>query len=399
MTNPGNHLGYAGAAQPVSAQELYPALDPLLVQRKGCLILVATADADRSALAWLCREFYESRSYDPIPTLVRCLAQAYRDHPALAAECPLAVVLRGVELNMVGADQAVVRLMRYGVVRDLFNAQASRTGFRVAMTRQPVSPQIPPIYSAQWRLVTGDTLLLTVQGAARHIGARTLRRSNQVAGSASRAAALLARLPRVPDSAPIIVMQQGQFSPVPELPGAKPPPEAEPESQRQRGGRSPIWVALAFAVLAVVTTVWITGARLQPEDIEEYMLTVFFPAPTPTPEPTPTMEANGLAGPLVYAPPSLVSPYAGARLQGPEVALIWEWQGELASNEFFELILRPAGDEPPARTLTRASRHVATIGADGWYAWTVRVVDGAERPTVRPLSPEAEPVSFHWRAE
>jgi hypothetical protein len=402
VSNPRDDLGYSGSAQPLSVQELYPELDPLLLQRKGRLVLLVTDKADREALIWLCREFYESRTYDPIPTLVHCLAQAYRDHLPLPAELPLALVLRGLELNMVGTDQAVVRLMRYGVVRDLFNAQAARSGSHVAMTRQATSPQIPPIYSAQWRLVTGDVLLVTVQSVAQRVGEGALRRVVRLAGSAGRAATLLARLPRVPGAAPILMMRQGQFSPVPEMQGAKPPPESEQQAQRhRRRGWSPIWPALLIALLAIVVTVWATGIHVEMDNLQEYLLMMFFPPveSTPTPEATTPEEVAEPAEPLPYAAPALVSPYEGARLEGAEIILSWEWARELGADQFFEVILRPAGDDPEARTLTRVERHMVSIGADGWYAWSVRVVDGQDRQNPEPLSPEAAPISFHWRAE
>ncbi len=402
MSNAGNHLGYSSGAFELSAEALYEGLDPLLLQRKGRLILLATKEADRDALARLCREFYESRSYDPIPTLVHILSQAYRDQPTLAEQCPLAVVLRGLELNMVGTDQAVVRLMRYGVVRDLFNAQASQRGFRVAMNRRDVSPRIPPIYSAQWRLVSGDMLMFTVQSVAARVGAGGIRRVVRLSGSASRAATLIGRLPRVPGSVPIIIMQQGQFSPVPEMSSSKPPPEAEQESQRRRKrGWSPIWAALLVTLLAVVVTLWTTGAHLDTDELQDYLLMMFFPPSTPTP----TLEVDApeeeiiIVVDLPYDPPTLVSPYTGARLEGEEITLFWEWEGELAVSELYEVILWPAGNDPEARTVTGAQRHSVSIGEDGWYRWSVRIVDGTDRQNLVPLSPEAEAISFLWRAE
>ena len=402
MSNAGNHLGYSSGAQELSAEALYEGLDPLLLQRKGRLILLASKEADQEVLTRLCREYYESRSYDPIPSLVHILAQTYRDQPAMAQECPLAVVLRGLELNMVGTDQAVVRLMRYGVVRDLFNAQASQRGFRVAMTQRDVSPRIPPIYSAQWRLVSGDMLMFTVQSVAARVGAGSIQRVVRLAGSASRAATLIGRLPRVPGSAPIIIMQQGQFSPVPEMPNTKPPPEAEQETRRQhRRGWSPIWVALLVTVLAVVFAVWTTGFHLDPDELQDYLYMMFFPPSTPTPmlEVEAPIEEIVPVQDLRYEAPTLISPYTGARFEGEEITLFWEWEGELEVSELYEVILWPAGNDPEARTVTGARRHEVSIGEDGWYRWSVRIVDGTDRDNLLPLSPEAEPISFLWRAE
>ncbi len=401
MSNAGNHLGYGGAALALTVQELYPGLDPLLLQRKGRLILLVTQEADRDALAWLCRAFYDSRSYDPIPTLVRCLAQLYRDRPGMAEILPLAIVLRGLELNMVGTDHAVVRLVRYGVVRDLFNAQAPKNGLRVAMARQPTSPQIAPLYSAQWRLVTGDALLLTVQAVAERVGPGALQRILKVGGTPNRAAALLARLPRVPEEAPILVMRQGEFSPVPEMPGIKPPAEEQPPIPRpKRRGLSPIWVALLIAVVAIAGTFWATDLHLNIGELDDYLMMLFFPPAqaTPTLEPTTAEPFASPTTPLPYAAPSLIHPYPGARLQGAEIVLSWDWPEALAPDEFYQVILWPP-EEEPVYTLTRAQRHIASIGADGWYSWSVRIVNAADRDAPIPLSPQADPVSFHWSAE
>jgi len=93
-----------------------------------------------------------------------------------------------------------------------------------------------------------------------------------------------------------------------------------------------------------------------------------------------------------------VTPYHGARIKGAEVALVWDWAAELGPDERFEVLLQPPAGEPEARTMTREHQHVVAFGAEGWYSWSVRIVDIADAASPVALSPRAEQVSFHWSA-
>jgi hypothetical protein len=396
-------IGFAPHTLRATAEDLCHELDPLLLQRKGRLTILATETADRDVLGWICRDYYGSRSFDAIPTLLHSLSQAYRDHPGLAESIFLLVAQRGLDIFFVGNSQALVRLVRYNVVRDLFDPVAPRSGFRVAMAEHPGSGQAPALYSTQWRLVKGDVLLLTVQPAGEHIGDGTLRRALQMASSPDRAARSLKRHRRIPVEAPLMVMRHTPISPIPDIPSPgrqESEPERERPLDRQRSGVSPVLIAGLITLVAVLFTLWRTGTRLDPGDIPEYVQMMFFPAPTPTPDPT--LEAGEeieMPEDIIHEAPQLVTPYDGARVTGAQAVLAWDWGQDLGPSERFEVTVRPPGTEPEARTLTRERRHSINRDAEGWYEWSVRIVtvEITEAPVA--LSPRAEPATFHWSAD
>ncbi|MHB1317940.1 MAG: hypothetical protein ACYCYF_04890 [Anaerolineae bacterium] len=396
-------LGYGQHTLQIAVEDLCQDLDPLLVQRKGRLTLLAASNTDTQILTWICRDYYSSRSFDAIPTLVHSLSQAYRDHAGLENQLYLIAVQRGLDVSMVGHAETVVRLARYNVVRDLFDARAGQSGYRVALTEHPGAGLTPTLYSTVWRVVKGDMLLFTTRSAAERIGTGTLSRIARQGGTASNAARALARAGRTTQSAPLIVIRFAQISPVPDVPApvrseTEPAPAPVPRSPRQ--GVSPVLVAGLIALAAVIISFWATGARLDPGEIPGYVKMVLFPEPTPTATPTPSPdEERELESSLIYVAPELVTPYDGARMTGSEVALVWDWPLDLAANERFEVILQPPGGDPEARTLTRERRHSISQGAEGWYAWTVRVVDVTDSKAPIALSARAAEVSFHWGAD
>jgi len=395
-------IGYGARTLQVSVEDLCQDLDPLLVQRKGRLILLATENADPQALTWICRDYYGSRSFDAIPTLLHSLSQAYRDHAELGSRVLLLAVQRGLDVYMVGSAEAVVRLARYNVVRDLFDPLASQRGFRVALTEHPGTGQIPALYSTVWRVVKGDLMLLTHRSAADRISAGTLARVARQTRSAGAAARSLGRTGRAGPDVPLMVIRYAQISPVPEVPEParseiEPAPVVKPRTRRE--GASPVLVAGLIALVAVLVSVWATGTRIDLAALPGYLEMYFFPEPTPTAGLTPVVsEIEDSEQFLVYAPPELVTPYHGARIKGAQVALVWEWVAELGPDERFEVLLQPPGGEPEARTMTRERQHVVSFGAEGWYSWTVRLVDIADSASPIALSPRAEQVSFHWSA-
>lgn len=411
-------LGYGPHTLHISVEDLCQDLDPLLLQRKGRLTLLASSTADQQILTWICRDYYSSRSFDAIPTLVHSLSQAYRDHPGFETQLYMIAVQRGLDVSMVGHAEAVVRLARYNVVRDLFDARASQSGYRVALTEHPGAGQTPTLYSTVWRVVKGDMLLFTVRSAAERISAGALSRIARQGGTAANAARALGRAghvsrervsrervsrERVSQSAPLIVIRYAHIAPVPDVPApvrseTEPPPAPAPRAPRQ--GVSPVLVAGLIALAAVIISFWATGSRIDPEAIPGYVQMYLFPEPTPTATPTPSPdEEREQELTLVYVAPDLVTPYDGARMTGPDVTLVWDWPRDLSPDERFEVILQPPGGDPEARTLTRERRHSIGQGAEGWYRWTVRIVAVADRQSPAALSPRADEVSFHWGAK
>jgi hypothetical protein len=396
-------LGFGPHTLQTAVEDLCQDLDPFLLQRKGRLMLLASESADPQALTWVCRDYYGSRSFDVIPTLVHSLTQAYRDHPGLESHLFLIAVQRGLDVSMVGNAQAAVRLARYNVVRDLYDPEAGNTGYRVAMTEHPSTRQAPALYSTVWRVVKGDVLLFTVRSVAERISAAALTRVARQGGTAQAAAQTLGRRLRGAERAPLIVIRYDQIAPVPDVPAPvrsdmQAPPAPKPHVRRQ--GVSPVLIAGLVALLAVVVSAWVTGTRIRPAEIPGYLKMYFFPDATPTPAATPLAGQEGDAERyIIYGAPELVTPYDGARVSGVEVALVWDWPQDLAESERFEVIVRPPGGDAEGRTLTRERRHTISRSVEGWYVWTVRVVDVSDGESATALSPRAEEVSFHWGAD
>jgi hypothetical protein len=397
--------GFANRTLRLSVEDLVGDIDPSLLQRKGRLILLTTEDTDREALTWLCRDFYQRRSFDVVPTLVESISAVYRDHPELQDQLHLVATVRGLDVHMVGNARAVVRLVRYGVMRDLFDASGPRVGPRVSMVRHETSARLPELYSAQWRLSTGDVLILTVQSVAEKAGEAMIQRVLRMTRSAQAAATALARLARGRRDAPLIVIRYAQLSPVPEMPGGGPVPAPEPDPAprpHRRSGLSPIWPALLIAVLAIMLSIRLTGADFTDEGLRDYLMLLFFPPTTPTPTATlaqPREETQTQQPSLIYDSPELISPYDGARIEGEQVELVWEWEQALGEEEWFEVSLWRVGDEPEVVELTQTDRYMASGDINGWYDWTVRVVQRGEEDAVVPLSPLASSASFFWRNE
>lgn len=385
-------LGGAGNISPFYKMALQ-AGDPLLLQRKGHLFFLATEEADPDALERIMRAFYASRSFDAVPTLVRVLAQAYQDSPSLMQALPLVIVIRGLEVAMVGTAEGAVRLVRFGMVRDLFSISVHAGS--TPLQEHQVSPHGPTLYSSHWRLAIGDVMVITTRALVDRLGDARLVRIARSGHAPQRMARALVRRAHLADTAPVLVFQQGRLAPVPEIESKEEPiPEAPRPMPR---GFSPIWLALAFAVLSILFALQVTGTRLEGETIREYLVMFFFPQPTPTPTILPEEILHEQTPSVwVYTPPIPLNPYEGARITDEEVRFVWEWDGELAPDEFFEVILWPPDDEE-ARALTRTPYHKVQKGTNGWYAWSVRIVKAPGQETPQPLSAEAPPVSFLWQ--
>jgi hypothetical protein len=391
-------LGYGHHTLPMTAEDLCPDLDPALLARKGRLFLLATPEVNQQALVWICRDYYSSRSFDAVPTLVHSMTQGFRDHGDLEGSLFLLAVQRGLDMYLVGTVDAIVRLARFNVARDLFDPLAVRAGFRMALTEHAATVHTPALYSTVWRLVRGDVLLMTTRPAAGSIRSEGLLRVARSGGSMQRAARALSRRGRA--SAPVIIVRFSQIMPVPDVP-VPPRPDSEPQlpqaPRHHRAGTSPVLVAGLIAFLAVALMIWRTGANLQVSDIPAYLQAFFFAEPTPT-TPAESAEVQEIEEHITYEAPELVSPYAGARITAPQVELVWTMPVERTPDMRFELLVEGPANVPPVRTLTVGEQYTLTEGEPGWYRWTVRLISVTEGESPVALSPRAETVTFHWSA-
>ena len=115
--------------------------------------------------------------------------------------------------------------------------------------------------------------------------------------------------------------------------------------------------------------------------------------PTSTRTPTPTPTDTPAATP--YPAPALVSPDEGTSFaRGKDVKLVWEWELDLAENEFFEVRIRLKGEQEFDQVgLTKiSSRFVpaSKLTQAGTYEWQVAIVS---------LSGEEKGASQIWSFE
>jgi tetratricopeptide (TPR) repeat protein len=93
---------------------------------------------------------------------------------------------------------------------------------------------------------------------------------------------------------------------------------------------------------------------------------------TPIPIPTDTPTSSP------YPTPALVSPEGTSFPKGQDVKLVWEWERDLAENEFFEVRIRLKGEQKfdPIGLTKMSSRFVpaSRLTQAGTYEWQVAIV-------------------------
>jgi len=106
------------------------------------------------------------------------------------------------------------------------------------------------------------------------------------------------------------------------------------------------------------------------------------PVPTNTPSPTDTPTSTP------YPAPTLVGPEEGTLFpEGQDVKLVWEWEQDLAENEFFEVRIRLRGEQEfdPMDLVKVPYRFVSAsrLTQAGTYEWQVAIVSlaGEEKGT------------------
>jgi hypothetical protein len=110
------------------------------------------------------------------------------------------------------------------------------------------------------------------------------------------------------------------------------------------------------------------------------------PPPTPTPSHTATATSISTSTPsppppsTPYPAPVLISPEEGTPfLEGQNVELVWEWEGDLAENEFFEVRIRLEWEQEfdPLDPIMKAPYRLvraSELTQAGTYKWQVAIV-------------------------
>ncbi len=288
---------YGQANQPpVAAQAGSPFCpDPVLEGRKGRLYLLATPDTDRDLLRRFALHYYNDTSFDIIPTLHAAMSFAHSDL-GLEGKIHVAVIVHDLSLYVVATDEGEVYQVRAGAVTHPLDEHSFRAALPIPGAHPKQEPAgVLPVRSIKVRLMMGDSVVLGLRWMPAVIGRaipRILRQSpdpTTVAGRLSRVARRKARA-----EAPFAVIMMPGLSPTsgaglvtnrPQAAG-RAPAQLAPVA-RPREGRSPIWIALIIAALAVAFSLWVTKPTIDPEEISNMFLQML------TPEASQTVPAEG----------------------------------------------------------------------------------------------------------
>lgn len=291
---------YGQANQPqVAPQQGCPyCSDPVLEARKGRLYLLATPDTERDLLKRFALRYYGHPSYDIMPTLHEAMAFAHSDH-GLQGAIHVAVIVHDLSVYAVATDEGDVHQVRSGAVSRPLDEHSFTTRLPVDRPCEPDEEEATvTVRSIKARLTMGDSLVLALRQMPPAIGKaipKVLRQAQDPTAVAGRLSRLALRKTKA--EAPFAVIMMPGLSPFsgigltasrPEAPQpAIPQPAAAP---RERGERSPIWVALAFATVAIAFSVWMTKPTIDTDAISEMFTQMLTAVPTETVTPEPEGE-------------------------------------------------------------------------------------------------------------
>ncbi len=416
-------------------------IDPVLFGRKGRLHLLCSRELDPAVVGAVYQHYYADTCFDTVPSLSSALAAAYDAHEHAYVHLAVALVIQGLEVTIVGTEQAVVWLAQFDAVKEILIPSRRRENLNRLVTDRGFGYGRWTLFSTGWRLSLGDTLLMTAHpvsqapdtGRLEHIVAKRA----SVDGMARAVARVMRKAAPKSLPAPVGVIRVFGFSPVPEMGdrGQTIEPQSVAESPRRYVGRSPIWTALVFAIIAVALTFWLKKPTWSRESISQFLRWVLKPAPTITLVPTETDVVGVEASPQVlptqsvptyqptatlvgaqptaapseptatptlmstaepYSVPKLSSPKQGDLVHGLALTLRWDWPGTLREGEYFDVRLWRLGTSKRSIAWTRQREYTERHPSSGWYSWTVVIVRGENGVVGQELTEEAGIVRFRW---
>ncbi|MBN1400442.1 MAG: hypothetical protein JXA74_06375 [Anaerolineae bacterium] len=420
--------------------ELQEQVEGSLLARKGLLLLLCPPETNPEALREVYARYYAGSRYDVIPELGDALAASYEQHPQLRHKLPLGAVILGLDVYLVGTEGAAVWMTHHDGIKAILGVGAGvQKGLPVA--QGAAEGESWTLRGAHVRLMVGDRLILSTRAVAERLrGARlkalARRRSADdlaagVSGSLGRRRREPALVIEAPAFAPIAPFRP---TPVAGQPAAQAPRRRRPRSGvRPRGERSPIWTALFVAAVAAGFSLWIRRPGLSREQLAEWRDLLLTPRPvvaedqaelahgtvdpsalvrptqpverrpSATPSPGALAAESAAARPApsatptakIYAIPALISPAEGEHLTKTYLTLEWEWDGDLAEDEYFDVRLWRIGSQKRGIAWTKQTQYVERSGHTGWHSWTVAVVRGREGVVLAELV-EAPAVEFKW---
>jgi hypothetical protein len=304
--------GQANQAQVTAQKQSCPfCADPVTAARKGRLYLLATPDAPRELLALFADRYYADLSFDFVPSLRAALAHAYVADHGYQGRILAALIVHELSMYAVATDEGEAYLMRADQIIRPLSEHAMTCEVCVPVDDDP-QEQVPMcLRSVKCRLLWGDTIVL---GPSRwdQLITRGLQQSSRHSGDPQTLASRLASKlrGRVKARHPFVVVAMPRLSPVARVgPIARPqrlnlpdPPPPVVPAMPSRRERSPIWLALAFAAVALAFSVWMRQPQISAGYLGEIVMTML----TPTPE----VSSSG-GGAQVLDPRPEATPVAG----------------------------------------------------------------------------------------
>lgn len=119
--------------------------------------------------------------------------------------------------------------------------------------------------------------------------------------------------------------------------------------------------------------------------------------PTSPPPPTATAPPSATPTPKQIAAPVPVSPASGAEfVKGTHAELRWNWNGDLAADEYFDVRVWPEGAPHHGVAWTKERSYQATGQPGIAYYWAIAVIRGQDGQAQAQLSPESEARRLVW---
>jgi uncharacterized membrane protein YgcG len=127
-------------------------------------------------------------------------------------------------------------------------------------------------------------------------------------------------------------------------------------------------------------------------------LQVTLPALTPVPVIVAGIVAQGQSSPITYSPPDEVDVFGN-------VILRWEYYGELAEDEFFDIKIKPAGSQNSAFVDWSKARSYELRPWSGWtpglYTWQIGIVkgylEGESKHFIADTGRDSAPLVIKWQ--
>lgn len=425
MNQPSSYGAVWGQANHASVcQRVLEHISDALIARKGQLLLLCDGDIGESLIHEFAESYYEHPSFDILPCLRQVFIAMHKGGDERASSILLAAVVQGLQVYAVADDRACILLMRQGQLRELLSPELQSS----SVQKVRAWPQEPTLRLGLWHLSYGDILVFSSNLVAPKARSSRFARALRGSGTPHAKACSLARL--VGGDVPVIVLQMPGFTPVPDMGPIRrwPTPRPERAHVRTEDEPSPVRSALIVAAVAIALALWLGKPDLSHERLTKLLAWMLTSAPSATPLPTPeatwqslrvmtnvpptatrkptpappiaqiaSSSLSPMPSPDQVAMPVLLSPREGDTVHSQELALTWDWEGELADEEYFDVRLWRLGTPERSIAWAKEKQYIERLPGEGWHSWTVVVIRGRNGVIEEERSPRPAEVSFRWQ--